>query len=414
MLQSFGSSSPLYPSTFAASVADVLAETDEETRQDKWTAILTDVHDAVIYLPLWGKRIPSVTAKAAIEGYAPGYQQFDYPMQDARAVGADKNVTITVGAQTGLFATVGRLDPHTYRPNEFFANYWVYEGLTSYGANGAVEPGLATSWTSTVNGDGTETWRFVLRTGVTFHDGATFDCSVAKLNFDHFWAGSMSGGLRAYHNWYGLPTVADSWSCDGEVFELTTTAAYYPLLQELSFIRPTAMLSPNAFVGGASSDPLTQNTCPSGSSWSSEVTCAGIAAVAGTGPFSLAYRSGNATAGDDLVIFKGFADYWGGAPDVEFMHVVKYATASDVYDALDDGSLDAVLGAGALDPADIKTLQYDSRFDVLHGPEMMTSPRRRPSSTRALGRRRAFLARRVEAAPPAPASTDVAPQAPSS
>ena len=155
------------------------------------------------------------------------------------------------------------------------------------------------------------------------------------------------------------------------------------------------MLSPNAFVGGASSDPLTQNTCPSGSSWSSEVTCAGIAAVAGTGPFSLAYRSGNATAGDDLVIFKGFADYWGGAPDVEFMHVVKYATASDVYDALDDGSLDAVLGAGALDPADIKTLQYDSRFDVLHGPEMMTSPRRRPSSTRA-------------------SRPDVAPQAPSS
>ena len=83
------------------------------------------------------------------------------------------------------------------------------------------------------------------------------------------------------------------------------------------------------------------------------------------------------------------------------MHVVKYATASDVYDALDDGSLDAVLGAGALDPADIKTLQYDSRFDVKHGSEMMTSPRRRPSPTRASGRRRA-------------SRPDVSPQAPSS
>ena len=36
------------------------------------------------------------------------------------------------GAQSGLFNTVGRLDPHSYRPNEFFANNWVYEGLVAY------------------------------------------------------------------------------------------------------------------------------------------------------------------------------------------------------------------------------------------------------------------------------------------
>ena len=46
-------------------------------------------------------------------------------------------MTIAPGAQTGLFQSVGRLDPHSYRPNEFFANNWVYEGLVAYGANGA-------------------------------------------------------------------------------------------------------------------------------------------------------------------------------------------------------------------------------------------------------------------------------------
>ena len=41
----------------------------------------------------------------------------------------EKTVTVAPGAQSGLFNTVGRLDPHTYRPNEFFANNFVYEGL---------------------------------------------------------------------------------------------------------------------------------------------------------------------------------------------------------------------------------------------------------------------------------------------
>ncbi|EGB10980.1 hypothetical protein AURANDRAFT_8505, partial [Aureococcus anophagefferens] len=79
--------------------------------------------------------------------------------------------------------SVGRLDPHSYRPNEFFANNWVYEGLVAYGANGNIEASLATAWTSEETSSGGETWRFTLREGVTFHDGAAFDCSVVKLNF---------------------------------------------------------------------------------------------------------------------------------------------------------------------------------------------------------------------------------------
>ena len=43
--------------------------------------------------------------------------------------------------------------------------------------------------------------------------------------------------------------------------------------------------------------------------------------------------------------------------------MIRYDTAADAYAALDGGSLDAVFGAGVLDPADIKTLQYDSRCD---------------------------------------------------
>jgi len=75
---------------------------------------------------------------------------------------------------------------------------------------------------------------------------------------------------------------------------------------------------------------------------------------------------------DDLVVFAANTDYWGGAPDIEELRVVRYDSAAAVYDALIAGTLDAVLGAGVLEPARVSELQYDTRFEVLHGPETMT------------------------------------------
>jgi len=362
---------------FAADVADILSESDAEARQAKWTTLLSSIHDEVIHLPLFGRRIPSVTTRSRLAGYAPGYQQFDYPIHKATVVSGSKTVTVAPGAQAGLFTSVGRLDPHSYRPNEFFANNWVYEGLVAYGADGAIVPSLATEWTETNSADG-DTYRFTLRTGVTFHDGAAFNCAAVKLNFDHVWAGDLTS--PDWHGWYSLPGALSEWSCDGEVFVLSTNAPYYPLLQELSYIRPLRMLSPNAFVGGAASDPYTQNSCPTG--WGTvaatadhaEVTCAGTTAIAGTGPFMFESRTANADNADhdDLVVFAANTDYWGGAPDIEELRVVRYDSAADVEAALLDGSLDAVLGANVLEPATVRNLQYDTRFEVLHGEETQT------------------------------------------
>ena len=182
---------------FAADVAAVIAEMDAEERQVKWTVILSLIHEEYLHLPLWGRRIPAVVNNQRLSGYMPGYQQFDYPIHKATVVSGSKTVTVAPGAQAGLFSSVGRLDPHSYRPNEFFANNWVYEGLVTYGAGGAAVPSLATGWTETNSADGV-TYRFTLRTGVTFHDGAAFDCAAVRLNFDHVWAGGLSGG-----DWHG-------------------------------------------------------------------------------------------------------------------------------------------------------------------------------------------------------------------
>ena len=89
------------------------------------------------------------------------------------------------------------------------------------------------------------------------------------------------------------------------------------------------------------------------------VTCAGIASIAGTGPF----RYVDQETGDNIVnrvIFDGFADYWGGAPDIERLEIVRYATSAEVKEALLSGELDLVWGAGVLSDADIVEIQQDA------------------------------------------------------
>lgn len=57
----------------------------------------------------------------------------------------------------------------------------VFEGLTRIDRNGEVKPALAESWS--VSEDGL-TYNFKLHDGVTFHDGAVFDCSDVMFSFE--------------------------------------------------------------------------------------------------------------------------------------------------------------------------------------------------------------------------------------
>ena len=57
----------------------------------------------------------------------------------------------------------------------------LFEGLTRIGNDGEVRPGLAASWT--ISPDGL-VYTFKLHTGVKFHDGEPFDCSVVKFSYD--------------------------------------------------------------------------------------------------------------------------------------------------------------------------------------------------------------------------------------
>merc|ERR1719271_1203070 len=123
-----------------------MKQTTEAAREAGWNKIQKMLHDSATEIPISGKRMPAVLNKR-LSGYRDGLQQFDYPMHTIKVLSGAKEITVAPGAQTGLYETVGRLDAHSTRPNEFFPNNWVYEGLVEYGPGGTIIPALASSWT---------------------------------------------------------------------------------------------------------------------------------------------------------------------------------------------------------------------------------------------------------------------------
>ena len=360
---------PLTQEALGQKIDSVLTSTNEKARQSLWRDILSRLHDQAIDLPISGKRIPAVINKNRLSGYVPGHQQFDYPVHNLQVVSGSKTITVAPGAQTGLFQGVGRLDPHTYRPNEFFSNNWVYEGLVEYGLDGAILPSLATHWTIADTSDGGQEYTFHLRQGVTFHDGEQWNCAAAKLNFDHVLAKPLTTG--DFHGWYGLPEQVSNWVCKS-TYELvvTTKTKYYPLLQEMCYIRPLRFLSPAKFVGGASSDPLTQNSCHGGpfTAFGLTVTCAGIQAPAGTGRWRYDQTTKKTDGTVQEVIFQRNTAHWAPASgDVETLRLVHYDSHDAVKAALVDGTLDLVVGGGVLNPKDVREFRTTraADFDVV-------------------------------------------------
>ncbi|MEM7720906.1 MAG: ABC transporter substrate-binding protein [Pseudomonadota bacterium] len=89
-------------------------------------------------------------------------------------------------AMSETFRWAATTDPQTMDPHAVssapvlgFLNN-VYEGLVRRGRDMAIEPALATAWEPIGDGEG---WRFTLREGVTFHDGAAFNAEDVLFSY---------------------------------------------------------------------------------------------------------------------------------------------------------------------------------------------------------------------------------------
>ncbi|MGR3514982.1 MAG: ABC transporter substrate-binding protein [Paracoccaceae bacterium] len=97
------------------------------------------------------------------------------------------------------FQWAGRTDPQTMDPHAVssapvlgFLNN-VYDGLVRMSKDMEIEPSLAESWEPIGDGEG---WRFNLRQGVTFHDGATFDADDVLFSYER--ASDESSDVRSW------------------------------------------------------------------------------------------------------------------------------------------------------------------------------------------------------------------------
>lgn len=92
-----------------------------------------------------------------------------------------------IPAQAETFRWAATTDPQTMDPHAVssapvlgFLNN-VYEGLVRRGRDMAIEGALAESWEPLADGAG---WRFTLRQGVTFHDGAAFSAEDVVFSYE--------------------------------------------------------------------------------------------------------------------------------------------------------------------------------------------------------------------------------------
>jgi ABC-type transport system substrate-binding protein len=364
---------PLTRDGLLAMIDEVQIQSDPFLIADLWEAIHQAVHAQAMFLPLWGTRVPFVLNRR-FGGFTPSAQTYSYPLDTVKVLSGSANVTIAPGSDGSLITSVGPLNPHGYYPNQLFAQSWIYEGLVGYGQDGEITPVLATSWTAEDLPSGGRRHTFVLREGVKFHDGSDWTCDVAKLNFDHI----LSDAVKARHHWYGTPRQLTSWSCsEAGHFVLETRDGYYPLLQELSYIRPLTFAAATAFAEGLDSDPDLHNSCNPGdfgSSWAhleGNVTCAGLKPL-GTGPFKLATQATNSEGVDTEAIFARHDDYWGAIPEIEFLHLKYYETTDAVMSDLLSGDLDMALGIGPLTAKQVQTLKFyhSDTVDVRHSDVM--------------------------------------------
>ena len=118
----------------------------------------------------------------------------------ALAVVMSAGLSVPALAETlkwGSSRDIYSLDPYSYGDSYTlsFLNH-VYEGLVRYDADLKIEPALATSWETVSD----TVWRFHLREGVKFHNGADFtaDDVIASLTRVSDPVSPLRGNLPAY------------------------------------------------------------------------------------------------------------------------------------------------------------------------------------------------------------------------
>jgi len=255
----------------------------------------------------------------------------------ALAVGAAEAKTLKWGANREIVS----LDPYSYGDTFTLAvlNH-AYEGLVRYNDKLEIEPALATSWelaSPTV-------WRFKLRQGVSFHDGAPFtaDDVLASLERVSHPTSPLKGNLPAYKS---------AKKIDEHTVDIEVTDTYPLLLNDLT----------NIYIFSAPWLIKNNATLPTDAGKGVEGYPTNNAN--GTGPFRVESRKPDAAT-----VFVVNPKWWDkprhNLTRIEFLPIASAATRVA---ALLSGEVDFVI-----DPPtqDVARLSADPAIKVMQGAEM--------------------------------------------
>ena len=202
----------------------------------------------------------------------------------------------------------------------------VYEGLTRFGPDGSVLPGLAESWEIA---DDELSYDFHLREGVTFHDGAALTAEDVVFSIDRARAEDSTNAQKALFESIDEVTAVDD------------------LMVEITLKQPNGALLFNLAWGDAviidESDVDTLTTNP-----------------VGTGPFMFK----DWVEGDRVELVRN-PDYWGEPVALESATFKFISDPTAAFAAMMAGDIDAFPVFPA--PENLAQFEADPRFTVLVG-----------------------------------------------
>lgn len=208
----------------------------------------------------------------------------------------------------GVPGQFSSLDPRQAGPFDGVYLNLSYDRLINTSNDGKYLPGLATSWTL-----GDSTLDMILRSGVKFQDGTTFDAAAVKANIDAF--KKRTSNLSSQ-----LSVVTSVQAVDATHVSMKLSGPGAQLLGVFSsnggmMLSPKALNNPNV-----KSHPV------------------------GAGPFTLK------SVGQDKVVYTKWSGYW-DAKDIQIseMDLVKYLDTGAMLRAIQSGQLDA----GVLDGSQV-------------------------------------------------------------
>ena len=202
----------------------------------------------------------------------------------------------------------------------------VFEGLTRFGPDGSVQPGLAASWT--ISDDGLS-YTFQLREGVTFHDGTTFEASDVVFSLDRARAEDSTNAQKAL--FAGIERVEALGDSSVRIY---LAAPQGNFLFNLAW-GDAVMVGPES-IGDIKNLPI------------------------GTG----AFRFKQWRRGDQISLTRN-ADYWGEAASLEAATFKFISEPTAAYAAMLAGDIDAFYSYPA--PENLAQFERDPRFTVLSG-----------------------------------------------